>query len=94
MPAPHPKPQALSFLVSKGVLDEGIKASQGWVRACTKAESEKGCVSRAAGALQVGTEWEERQKQILAAWGPCGGSRAVQVRGWGALLFSKLLTLF
>ena len=83
MPAPHPKPQTLSFLVSKGVLEEGIEASQGWVRAGTKAESEKGCVSRAAGALQVVAEWEERQKHILAAWGPRGGSRACRGGGGG-----------
>ena len=35
-----------------------------------QAESEKGCVLRTAGALQVEAEWEERQNQTLAAWAP------------------------
>lgn len=57
-------------MVFKGVLDEGIKSSRGWVGEQTKAESEKVCVLRTAGALQVEAEWEERQNQTLAAWAP------------------------
>lgn len=51
-------------------------------------------MSRAAGALQVGAEWEERQKQILAAWGPCGGSRAVQGWGWRGFAFQQAAHTF
>lgn len=74
-------------MVFKGVLDEGIKASRGWVGERTKAESEKGCVPKAVRALQVGAEWEERQNQTLAAWGPVEAPG--QRWGVGAVAFQQ-----
>lgn len=88
-PVPHPKPQALPFLFFKGVPDVGIEAGgrrgvDGGRGAGTKAEHDKGCMPRVAGALQVRGEWEGKTEPEPP--------RRLQGTGRRAL-FRKLLTL-
>ena len=80
-PVPHPKPQALPFLFLKGVPDMGIETGgrrgvDGGRGAGKKAEHEKGCMPRAAGALQARGEWEGKTEPEPGNLGPLGGSRA------------------